>query len=171
MASILIGSFSLTGCSSTAVEEYSDYQPRMVPEEFFSGKLTAHGIVKDWSGKVIRYFNADINAFWKNGVGILEENFLFNDGEEQKRVWTLSPAGSSQYTATAGDVIGTGQARTAGNSMFLNYVLRIPYKDSTMDLTVDDRMYLVNKTTLINESKLKKFGITVGQIQLVITKQ
>jgi len=40
----------------------------MVTEEFFDGALTAHGIVKDRGGRVMRTFNADINAYWGNGT-------------------------------------------------------------------------------------------------------
>jgi hypothetical protein len=49
-------------------------------------------------------------------------------------------------------------------------VLRIPYGDGTLDLTIDDRMYLVRPDVLINESKMKKFGFGVGEILLVIRR-
>ncbi|MEM6583287.1 MAG: DUF3833 domain-containing protein [Pseudomonadota bacterium] len=161
----------LTACGSVSVDEYADNQPKLVPEEFFQGQLSAHGVVKDRSGKVIRYFNADIKAYWQDGIGTLEEDFVFDDGEKQRRVWTLTPTGEGRYIGTAGDVIGDGQIEVAGNAMFLNYVLRIPYNDGTLDLNIDDRMYLVNSDTLINESRMIKFGFDVGAILLVIQKQ
>jgi hypothetical protein len=85
-------------------------------------------------------------------------------------VWTLTPTGEGQYVGTAGDVVGEGKITVAGNSMFLDYVLQIPWDDGTLDLRIDDRMYLVNPTTLINESIMTKFGIRVGEILLVISK-
>jgi hypothetical protein len=119
---------------------------------------------------VIRYFNADIKAYWQDGIGTLEEDFLFDDGEPDRRVWTLTPTGEGRYVGTAGDVVGEGKITVAGNSMFLDYVLQIPWDDGTLDLRIDDRMYLVNPTTLINESIMTKFGIRVGEILLVISK-
>jgi len=56
----------------------------------------------------------------------------------------------------------------SGNTMFMKYILIVPYKDSTIDITIDDRMYLVNDHLLINESKMTKFGFEVGEINLVI---
>lgn len=159
------------GCSPVTVQEYADNRPLLVPEEFFQGQLSAHGVIKDRSGKVIRYFNADIRAFWENGIGTLEEDFIFDDGEPERRVWTLTPQADGTYIGTAGDVIGDGQITLAGNSMFLDYVLRIPYNDGTLDLRIDDRMYLVNPTMLINESTMTKFGVRVGEILLVIEKR
>ncbi len=161
----------LAGCGSVSVQDYAGATPELVPETFFNGQLDAHGVVKDRGGRVIRSFNADIKAYWRDGVGTLEEDFLFDDGEKSRRVWTLTPDGKGRYTGTAGDVVGDGRMSVAGNSIFLDYVLRIPYNGSTLDVRIDDRMYLVNPRILINESRMIKFGFEVGQILLVIEKR
>ena len=101
-------------------------QPIMTPETFFNGPMTAHGVVKDRSGLVIRYFNADIIGTFKDGIITLEEDFVFNDGEKQRRVWKLTKNSDGTYSGTAGDVVGEAKGEVAGNSMFLKYVLRIP---------------------------------------------
>ena len=160
-----------TACSSIKVDDYRAFEPILQPETFFDGYLTAHGVIKNRGGRVIRTFNADIDASWDNGVGTLVEDFIFDDGETQQRIWTLRPNGEGGYTGTAGDVIGTGELYLAGNSLFLDYVLRIPYGDSSVDVRVDDRMYLVSPNVLINESIMKKFGVRVGSIDLVILRQ
>lgn len=162
---------AIASCSSVSVEDYADNKPRLVAEEFFNGKLSAHGIVKNRGGEVIRYFNAKINAYWVDGIGTLDEQFVFDDGEQQTRVWKLKPVGAGKYTATAGDVIGEGNMQVAGNSVFLDYVLRIPYGDGTIDLKIDDRMYLVSERVLLNESIMTKWGFEVGEIVLVITRE
>ena len=160
----------LLGCAPVRVTDYSDFEPRMDLEAFFQGKLTAHGVVKDRAGRVIRYFNADIVATWENGQGVLDEDFLFDDGTLDNRKWVLTPTGDNQYSGTAGDVVGNGELEVAGNSVFLDYVLRIPYGDGSVDVRVDDRMYLVAPGVLINESEMSKFGVRVGSILLVILK-
>ena len=63
-----------------------------------------------------------------------------------------------------------GTAQVAGNAMFLDYVLTIQLSDGTIDVAVDDRMYLVSQNVLINESSLKKFGVPVGGILLTIIR-
>jgi hypothetical protein len=162
--------FCVGACSSVSVDDYADNSPPLAPEKFFDGQLSAHGIVKDRNGLVLRYFNADITASWTDGIGTLDEQFRFDDGEQQTRVWTLVPAGGGTYTATAPDVIGEGTMQVAGNSLFLDYVLRIPYGDGTIDLRIDDRMYLVSERVLLNQSRMNKWGINVGEIILVIQK-
>lgn len=161
----------LAACSQVQIEQHADLQPAITLEQFFSGQLSAHGVVKDRSGKIIRTFNADIAASWDAGVGTLDEDFVFDDGEQQKRLWTLTPQADGSYTGTAADVVGAGQLQVAGNSVFLDYVLRIPYKDGTIDVRVDDRMYLVTENILLNESRMLKFGFQVGSLLLVIMRQ
>ena len=161
---------TLSSCSSTSINDYSKNAPKLIPQEFFNGNLSAHGVVKDRSGKVTRYFNATIKAYWENGVGTLDEKFIFDDGEIQYRTWKLSPTTSGEFNATAGDVIGIGGGKFAGNAINLNYVLAVKYKDSIINLRVDDWMWLVDSNTVLNESTLTKFGFKVGSVQLVILK-
>lgn len=168
---LLLSLAAITSCSSVTVQHYAGNEPQFVAEEFFNGKLSAHGIVKDRSGQVIRYFSATINAWWSDGIGTLDEEFVFDDGERQTRVWKLKPNGDGSYIASAGDVVGEGTMQVAGNSLFLDYVLRIPYGGDTIDLRIDDRMYLVSERVLLNESIMTKWGFEVGQIMLVIEKQ
>jgi hypothetical protein len=161
---------TLSACSSTSVNDYSTNTPKFIPQEFFNGNLTAQGVVKNRSGKVTRYFTATINAHWKNGIGTLEEKFIFNDGEIQYRTWTLTPTTQDSFNGTAGDVIGTGTGKFSGNAVNLHYVLAVKYNDSTINLSVNDWMWLVDSKTVLNESTLTKFGFKVGSIQLAIVK-
>ena len=162
-------SATLVACTSS-IDLYRPRQPEFAPRDFFQGKLSAHGILKNRSGEVTRTFNATIDAHWKDNIGTLDERFVFDDGEVQYRTWTLTPQPDSSYRATAGDVVGTGRAETAGNAMHLNYVLHVPYKGSAIDLAVDDWMFRVDANTVINQSVLSKWGIEVGSIQLAIVR-
>jgi hypothetical protein len=170
IAAAAVFSILATACTSVKVTDYSELAPAFNVEEFFQGSLAAHGVVKNRSGKVIRTFNATIDASWENGVGTLDEDFVFNDGEEQKRIWTLRRQPDGSYLGTAGDVTGEGTLRQSGNAVFLDYVLQVPYRDGTIDLRVDDRMYLLTPDILINESTLNKFGFQVGELLLVIRR-
>ncbi len=171
MLAIFFVSFFLTGCSGIKVSDYADRKPMMIPEEFFNGQLLAHGVIKNRAGKVVRYFNADIKAYWEGTKGTLEEDFIYDNGEKQRRVWILTRQADGSYIGTAGDVLGEATGRIAGNSMFLEYVLEVPYGDGTISLTMDDRMYLVEPHTIVNESVMYKFGFRVGEVILVIHKQ
>ncbi|MDO3721373.1 DUF3833 domain-containing protein [Marinobacter sp. chi1] len=161
----------LTGCAGPSLEDYDTREPTLVPSEFFTGNLSARGVVKDFSGEVIRTFDADIKASWtEDGTGTLDEVFRFDDGEVQTRVWTLTPV-EDGYRATAGDVVEPGLMRWQGNAIHMNYVLQVAYGDGTLDVRMDDWMYLVTPDTLINQTTMSKWGIDVGEVVLVIQKR
>jgi len=166
----LIAMLLAGGCGTAAIEDYQGRSPAFAPEAFFDGALTAHGVVKDFSGTVIRHFTADIMGCWSEGVGTLDESFVFDDGEQQTRIWTLTPSGNQTYIGTAGDVIGDGTARWEGNAMFLDYTLRIALEDSTIDVHIDDRMYRISENVVVNESKMRKWGFGVGEILLTLIR-
>ena len=169
-AMIIVTGSSLLGCGSATISDYQGRSPAFTPEAFFNGTLTAHGIVKDFSGTAIRHFQADITGCWRDGVGTLDEDFTFDDGEQQTRIWTLTPNGDQTFIGTAGDVVGEGLARWEGNAMFLDYTLRIELENGPIDVRIDDRMYRVSDNIVINESKMRKFGIGVGDILLTLIR-
>lgn len=172
MALVITG--VLAGCAGPGLDDYSDMEPELIPQEFFTGELSARGVVKNRSGEVIRTFDADISASWDDqGVGTLDEVFRFDDGEVQTRVWTLTPNDDGSLHADAGDVVEPGTMRWQGNAINMKYMLRVAYGDGddTIDVNMDDWMYLITPDTLINETRMTKWGFAVGEIVLVIQKQ
>ncbi|NLQ18863.1 DUF3833 domain-containing protein [Marinomonas sp. M1K-6] len=168
LLSLLLSLLLVTACSTSDVSLYAKNTPKFELQSFFSGSLTAHGILKNRSGEVIRYFNATLEGSWDDGVGTLAEVFVFDDGEVQKRTWTMTPNEQGNYTATANDVIGSGEVKIAGNALFMNYVLQVPYDGDLIEVNVDDRMYMVKEGVVINESVMRKFGVEVGYLSIVI---
>ena len=161
--------FALSACSGPRLSDYAEREPLLEPETFFQGELWARGVVKNRSGKVIRTFDAHIDASWdEDGVGTLDEIFYFDDGEEQVRIWTLTPKEEGGYKGEANDVVSPGHMRYQGNAIHMNYVLEIPYGDGTMDIRMDDWMYLVTEDTLINRTRMSKWGFRVGEVVLTI---
>lgn len=173
----------LTACSSVDIQQYKDNQPKLVLDQFFNGELTAHGILKNRSGEVIRYFNVTMTGNWdENGVGTLAEKFIFNDESIQYRTWTFTPVAMAKdaaitepnrikYQATANDTLAPTLIDLSGNAFFMNYDLLINYQGDDIDVNIDDKMYLINENVIINESVMTKYGIEVGYITLTIIKQ
>jgi hypothetical protein len=56
-------------------------------------------------------------------------------------------------------------------ALLLLLSLSVPYGDGTVDVRVDDRMYLIAPGVLINESVMKKLGVRVGSLLLVILQE
>ena len=161
-----------TGCSKMQIEDFTNKGPLFIPQKYFNGKLTAYGMVKDRSGKIIKTFKGDLVGSWdKNGVGTLDEKFVYDNGEKQTRVWTLTPTGDKTFIGTAGDIVGEAQMIANGNTVVIDYTMRVPYNDSTIDINVKDWLHLQEDGVILNHSKMKKFGFTVGELVITIIKE
>lgn len=165
--------FFISACSTMEIEDFNDKKPEFIPQEYFNGKMTAYGIVKDSSGKITRSFKGDLFGSWDvNGVGTLDEHFVYDDGETQNRIWTLKPTGDSKkFIGTAGDIIGEAPMVANGNTVMIDYTMRVPYGDGTIDIDVRDWLHLQENGVIINHSKMKKFGFEVGELVITIIKE
>lgn len=160
----------LSSCSSVEVTDYKDTKLTLVLESFFNGPLKASGIVHDFSGKVIRKFNVILDASWQGNEGVINEWFVYDDGETQTRVWQIKALGEGRYSGTAGDIIGTADGQSSGSALRWKYDMLLPVDGEEYQVHFDDWMFLVNDNTIINQSDIIKFGITVAKVTLVIQK-
>ena len=87
-------------------EDFKDQKPRLIIEEYLSGNVKAWGILQNRSGKVTRQFSADLDGKWDGKQLILDEKFIWNDGEIQNRQWVIDKIDEHNYEGTAGDVVG-----------------------------------------------------------------
>lgn len=161
----------LSACSSPVVEDYADTTPELDLREFFDGELLVYGMLQNRGGTMTRRFTATIDADWDGDTGTLDEEFRYDDGEVQYRNWTLTYQGDGRYTGTAGDVVGTAEGRTAGSVFNWHYTLEVPWQDGTLEVNLDDWLYLIDESHLINRTRLTKFGFKVGELTLIIEKR
>ena len=75
------------------------------------------------------------------------------------------------FTAKAGDVVGEAQGSQIGNAVNLRYTLNVPYNKSTINLKMDDWMYQINTDTVLNRTAMRKFGLKVGEVVLIMKKK
>lgn len=161
---------TLSGCS-VSVEQYKDEKPPLIVEDFFSGDLDAYGVVAERGGKVIKRFSCAMRGVWDGQTLTLEEDFVWSDGSRQRRVWRLTRREDGTYTGTADDVVGEAFAEVAGNTLHLVYDLSVPVDGSTKVLHVDDWLYLVTDSVIINHSHLTKYGLDAADVFLTIQKR
>ncbi len=166
----IIFTMTLFSCSISNPKVYEKNSPKIDIRKYFNGKLEAYGVVKDWRGKITRRFYVTMTGKWQGNSGTLEESFIFDDGEKQGRTWKLDVSDDNNFVGSAGDVVGKAKGVQYGNALRMDYVLRTPVGKKTYDLTIEDWLYLIDEKHLINESKIKKFGLTVGYLTIGFSK-
>ena len=161
----------VASCASVDVARYADQQPALNLEHFFSQPVKAWGMFQKRNGEVAKRFEVNIVSRHEGNNLILDERFVYSDGTRQRRVWTLTPEGQGRWSGRADDVVGVAEGQVAGNTLHWRYRLNLPVDDSTYEMSMDDWMYLMDEDTLINRTRMSKFGVEVGQVTLVFRRQ
>ena len=163
----------LEGCATLEMEDLPKTRQTLVIEEYFVGESKAYGIIFDRNGAPQRQFVVDLVGRWDEATKTLtlDEDFVFNDGENSQRKWVITKVGDKQYTGKAGDVVGEATGVSHGNAFQWKYVLNVPYKGNTLALSIDDWLYLNDDDVLINRSVMYKYGFKVGEIVISFNKK
>ena len=159
------------GCGVNKISYYSSNKPELKIEQFFSGKTKGYGLVQKIGGDVQRRFVVDMHGHWADGKGVLDEKFVFDDGEHQQRQWLLKVIDAQHFEATAADVEGVAHGEQLGNAIRMQYVLKIPYHGRTIDVSMDDWLYRVDDHVVMNSATMKKFGLPVGRVTASFFKE
>ncbi|WFE69795.1 DUF3833 domain-containing protein [Thiomicrospira sp. R3] len=167
---LVIGFLFLTGCSNMKIEHYADTQPRLDLFEYFEGKTYAWGLFQTRSGEVKRRFYVDITGTIEGNVLTLDEQFVYDDGETEQRIWVIERTAPNNYQGTAGDVIGKAYGQTAGSVFNWHYTLDLPYGKSSIHVQFDDWMFLQPDGVMLNRAEVKKWGLRVGEVTLAFSK-
>lgn len=163
--------FIITGCAGQNIKDYSAQKPKLDLRKYLNGELEAWGTIHDWRGRITDSFYVTMKGKWQGNEGTLEENFTFQDGRKEKRVWKVVYQDDNNFTAQAHDTVGIARGKQYGNTVNMNYVLRVPVKGKTYDITLDDWLYLVDEKHLINRTVMKKFGFSVGSLTIGFNKK
>lgn len=151
-------------------EQFEGREPRLLIEEYLAGDIRAWGIFEDRFGNLRREFVVDITGTWDGETLILDEDFLYSDGETQRRTWTIRKLDEHRYSGTAADVIGEAEGVSYGNALNWRYTLALKIGDSVWNVRFDDWMFLQADDVLVNRAKVTKFGFELGEVTIFFRK-
>jgi hypothetical protein len=161
---LLIMSLFLLGCSNGSAVVIDADKPFKL-EEFFQGDVKAYGVLLNFNDELTRNFTVDIKGNWDGDDGILDEYFVYNDGEKQYRQWRIKKIAEGRYEGRADDIINVAIGGVSGSTLTWRYTMALEVDGTTWNVVFDDAMYQVDGR-VINYAKIKKFGITVAKVIL-----
>ena len=155
------------------IQDYQNTTPELRIENYFQGNTQAWGIFQDRFGKIRRKFSVDITGEWDENQQTLKlvEDFDYDDGEKEQRVWTINKTGENTYTGTADGVIGQAQGQSSGNAFNFKYTFNLPVEGKIWRVTFDDWMYLQDENILFNKATIRRWGIRLGDVYIFFDKR
>lgn len=152
------------------IKDFEKASPRLVLEDYFAGKTRAWGIFEDRFGKLRRQFTVDIDGKWNGRTLVLDEHFVYSDGERDRRIWTIEKLTEDRYEGRADDVIGIATGEARGNALNWRYDMDLKVGDSTLRVHFNDWMFLQPDNVLVNRARVTKWGVELGQVTLFFSK-
>lgn len=160
----------LNACSGKNLNFYDGTEPKADIKEFFNGDIKAWGLIQDRKGRAITRFDVDMQGLWEGDKGVLNEQFKYYDGKTQERIWKITKNQDGTYEGTASDIIGKATGAENGSAVKWSYTMDIPVDGKIYRFKLDDWMWQMNDGVLINRSYIKKFGITMAELTLIMQK-
>ena len=163
-----------TGCSQTDMKEFQNNTPKLDLFNFFEGKTIAYGIFEDRFGNLKRQFRVNIDGKINNQTLTLDEDFLYDDGEQAKRIWKIEKKIDNTqkvtYEGKADDIEGKASGSISGNALNWSYDIYLNIKGSDIKVHFNDWIYKQSEDLAINRAYVSKFGINIGSVTLVFLR-
>ena len=160
----------LNACSTMSVEDFNNGEPRLLLEDYFEGNTRAWGFFEDRFGNVQRQFVVDIEGTWDGSTLTLDEDFVYQDGETENRVWKIIKSGENTYSGSTQQSVGEALGTSSGNAFHWQYDFNLKVGDSTWKVHFNDWMFLQSDDVLINKATVTRWGIKLGTVFLSFRK-
>ncbi len=169
LASVLV--FGLAACSGTPDPDDAVLSGKDLNlEEFFAGRTIAHGQFQDRFGTVQRRFTVEILGTWDGATLKLVEDFTYDDGSTEQRVWRLRKTGAETWAGTAPGVLGSATGTERGDTFNWRYRIDLPVRKGTMRVDFDDWMWLLTDDRILNRAYVSRFGVELGEAIIIFEK-
>lgn len=145
---------------------------KLVLEEFFRGNLVAEGTFTNTRDGSTRGLKVRMRGDWDGKTLTLVEDFVYSDGEKDRKTWRFTKVAEGRYTGTREDVIGTADIRQNGNDVLLDYTAKVTTKDGkSYNIRFSDVLSLIGPRTVLNTADLTAYWFfEVGKVRLTIRK-
>ena len=163
-AALIALSLGSGACHGLKPVSFAGAEPRFEPEKFFEGPSRSWGVTENRSGQPTSRFRADLMGRREGGDLVITQDFTYQDGRQQRRVWRLRRIDDHRYEATANDVVGVSVGYAYGNVFHWEYTLALRPGNLLANVRFKLWMYLqADGETLINRVTISKLGIIVAE--------
>jgi len=156
------------------MKQFENNTPKLNLFSFFEGDTIAYGIFEDRFGNLKRQFRVNIKGSVDKEQLTLDEEFLYDDGEQAKRIWKIKKIIDDKknivYSGQADDVEGNASGSISGNALNWSYDIFLNIKGSNVKVHFNDWIYQQSDEIAINRAYVSKFGVNIGSVTLVFLR-
>ena len=146
-----------SGCASMRPEQFAAATPRFDPIHYFEGPTRSWGVIESRAGEPRSTFRAtmmgvpDADGARRDGLTITQD-FTYDDGRKQQRVWHIKRIDEHRFDATSSDVVGIATGYAWGNTFRWEYTLQLKAGNPLTRVRMKHWMYLTDDGETMIES-------------------
>lgn len=140
--------------------------PSLEPERYFARRLDAYGVFVDRFGTIRRQFEVTVIGQRTDAGFVLDESFIYDDGETEDRRWEITALGDGRYEGRCADVVGVARGVCTANMLSWRYKFRLAMYGRKVTVGFDDVMVLQAGDILVNRATVSKAGLRLGEVLL-----
>jgi hypothetical protein len=133
---------------------------------FLDGPVTAWGIFEDRFGTLRRSFRVEMSGHWEGGKFLITEDFAYDDGETERRVWAIEPQGQGRFIGRTADCVGEASGQSYADRTLMKYRFKLRIKGREWLFDFDDRLYRIDDHRAFNRATVSKWGFTIGHVSI-----
>ena len=170
-AVLAVAAAGLSACSGPSLQDPSLSTRTFNLEEYFEGTSVAYGQFQDRFGTVRQRFTVDLVGTWDGEKLTLVEDFIYDDGRTEQRIWELTKTGEDRWEGTAAGVQGIARGQERGDTFNWGYTIDLPLANGkTQRVTFDDWMWLMEDGRMLNKAIMSRFGVRLGEVTIFFEK-
>lgn len=171
LAGVIVLSLVLAGACATAppAPDSALAQPFIIERDLV-GASTARGEFRSITG-VRRSFTAVLQGAWDGQTLTLVEDFVYDDGERDRKTWRLTRVSEGRYVGTREDVVGEAVGYQDGAAFRLEYDIVLPSENGRGRKVRFRDVMVLSPEGIRNDATVGWFGLRVGTVSLVIQRE
>jgi hypothetical protein len=134
-------------------------------EGYFAGRTTATGSFSAINGTK-RDFKVDLRGRWNGKTLTLVEDFVYADGERDRKTWRFRKIAANQYRGTREDVVGDTLVTITGDTARFSYLVDLDPDGKPNRVRFHDTMTLGADGNVLNKALVTKFGLPVAKTRV-----
>ena len=139
-------------------------------EDFFAGKSMADGRFRAING-VDRRFKVALTGKWNGRILTLREDFVYADGERDRKTWRFVKTAPGRYSGTREDVVGEAVVTIRGDVARYTYLVDIAPGKKPNIVRFHDTFRRQPDGTLLNTTWVSKYAFPVATVRVIFSKK
>ena len=165
----LLAAAPLSACATVPPAPTTPVYPVTLVDAF-QGVTRGEGVFRAPLAGIERRFTARLNGRLRGDRLTVVEDFLYDDGQEDRLTWVFDRTGPGTWTGAREDTVGPARVVEDGRLIRLDYEADFRSIEGVTRLGFSDVIYRAEPGLVINDAVVTRWGLPVGTVRFELRR-